>query len=91
MECTTLNLLTRDGALGVTFRPALTPEQYSELYDLVGDADSADEMSAAVKIAAGQWGAEVVVDLPLAAARPAAVRADALTPAGEGSRRRRLR
>ena len=68
MECTTLNLLTRDGALGVTFSPALSAQQYSELNDLAADADSADELSAAIKSAARRWGAEVIVDLPLAAA-----------------------
>jgi len=67
MECTTLSLLTRDGAVAVTFTPALTAQQYAELYDLAFDADSADEMSSAVKSAAGRWGANVVVDLPLAA------------------------
>jgi hypothetical protein len=66
MECTSLNLLTRDGALGITFTPALTPDQYSELLGLAFDSGTADEMSAAIKSAAGRWGAEVVVDLPLA-------------------------
>ena len=64
MDCTTLKLLTRDGALAVTFTPGLTPDQYSELYELVIDAETADEMTAVVKRAGLRWGADVVVDPP---------------------------
>ena len=65
MDSTSLNLLTRDGALAVTFLPALTARQYAELYDLALNADTADQLSAAVRTAAGRWGANVTVDLPL--------------------------
>jgi len=68
MECTSLNLLTRDGALAVTFTPALTAQQYAELYDLACSADTANEMSSAVQSAAERWGTDVVIDLPLAVA-----------------------
>jgi len=66
MDSTSLNLLTRDGALAVTFLPALTARQYSELYDLALNADTADQLSAAVRTAAGRWGTKVIVELPLA-------------------------
>src|SRR5688500_1454385 len=40
MKSTTLNFLTKEGALTVTFTPVLTPEQYELLYDTVATYDS---------------------------------------------------
>jgi hypothetical protein len=68
MDRTTLNLLTRDGALAVSFTPALTPAQYGELYEIACDYDdTAEAMAAAVKEAAARWGIKVAIDLPLTA------------------------
>ena len=48
---TTLNLLTREGLVYVSFRPALTAPQYAELLDLVERGTSAEEMREAIR----QW------------------------------------
>ena len=56
---TTLNLLTRDGTVAVFIVPGLGPEQYSELHELVLDAETADELRAAVKAACHRWRREV--------------------------------
>jgi len=46
---TTLNLLTRDGLVYMSFSPHLTPKQYGELIDIVDHGTTADEMRQAVK------------------------------------------
>jgi hypothetical protein len=61
-ECTLLNLLTRDGAVAVRFKPPLDEPHYAELYELSCDAASAEELRAAVKEAAVRWGRMVEVD-----------------------------
>lgn len=65
MNQTSLNLLARDGSVAVVFRPALTPEQYYELYEIACDNESAEQLQAAVQQAAIRWGSTVTVDLPL--------------------------
>jgi len=43
MQSSSLNVLCTDGAVHVTFSPALTPEQYAELLEMVrGDCTIAD-------------------------------------------------
>lgn len=44
MPMTCLNLLSRDGALSVTFRPRLSPDEYDELYRLIPLIDTRDQM-----------------------------------------------
>ena len=41
---TILNLLTRDGAVYMSFAPPLTPEQYAELVKLSDMCDDATEL-----------------------------------------------
>jgi hypothetical protein len=50
-----LDLLTRDGAVSVCFKPSLAPEQYSELQELTHHAASADDLRKAILDAAGRW------------------------------------
>ena len=59
---THLDLLTSAGVLSVTFTPALTPENYTELATIVRETDTADELKLAVQQAAIRWGREVVID-----------------------------
>lgn len=55
MNLTTLNLLTRDGAVAVLIVPALDAEHYAELHEIVRHADTADELRAAVPAACDRW------------------------------------
>jgi hypothetical protein len=63
MKSTTLNFLTTDGALTVTFTPVLTPEQYELLYDTVATYDSQADLAEALKVLGRSWRCDVVVDL----------------------------
>ncbi len=56
---TYLNLLTRDGAFVVEFTPALEPQHYAELFELVKDFDSEGVARALVADAATRWKREV--------------------------------
>ena len=56
---TTLNLLTRDGTVAVFIVPGLDPDQYTDLHELVLEAETADELRAAVKAACVRWKREV--------------------------------
>ena len=56
---TCLNLLTRDGAVGVEFTPALDQEHYAELFELAQDFESEAELRKVVTAAAGRWGRQV--------------------------------
>jgi hypothetical protein len=56
---TTLNLLTRDGMVAVYIVPGLEPDQYSNLHELVLQAETADDLRAVVKAACDRWGREV--------------------------------
>ncbi len=56
---TTLNLLTSEGTVAVFIVPGLTPDQYSDLHDLVLQAETADELRDAIKAACGNWRREV--------------------------------
>jgi hypothetical protein len=46
---TTLNLLSREGIVYISFRPALSAEQYAALLALVENGTSADEMRDAIR------------------------------------------
>jgi|SRR5688500_3381295 hypothetical protein len=63
MKSTTLNFLTTDGPLTVTFTPVLTPKQYELLYDTVATYDSQADLAEALKVLGRSWRCEVVVDL----------------------------
>jgi hypothetical protein len=62
MESTCLNLLTRDGAVVVTFWPALEGEHYSELHAAVCDAETADELRGRMLELADKWGNKVEIE-----------------------------
>jgi hypothetical protein len=62
VESTTLNLLTREGAISFTFSARLTAEQYARLYDSVHDCDTRKELRECIATVANEWGIEVVVD-----------------------------
>lgn len=62
MEKTTLKLLTRDGAIAVTFDNALTPEQYEAVYDCVRLTSDANEMRKRLELMASEWGAKVTIE-----------------------------
>jgi hypothetical protein len=59
MDSTTLNLLTRDGIVTVLIMPSLEADDYSELYEIVCDAETADELRASVNRACQGWGRTV--------------------------------
>ena len=57
---TCLNLLTRDGAVGVEFTPALEPQHYAELFELAQEFESEAALREVVTAAARRWGRQVV-------------------------------
>ena len=56
---TALQLLMRDGALGLRFAPKLTPEQYAGLLKATNLCDTRDELRNAAKQLAIDWKSEV--------------------------------
>ena len=59
MEATSLRLLASDGPFRVTFRPALTSDQYAELLELTQTEPTARTMHELCKLfasAAERWG-----------------------------------
>jgi hypothetical protein len=63
MQSTSINLLTRDGALSATFTPALTSSQYDQLlHEVENDGDTFDELKEVLQKLAGQWKCKVAVD-----------------------------
>jgi hypothetical protein len=58
---TTLTLLTRDGSITVTFRPALAPDHYQALYQLVveDEDNEGNQLCDKIKAMATQWGVEL--------------------------------
>ena len=56
---TTLKLLTSEGTVAVFIVPGLTPDQYSELHELVLKAETAAELRAAITVACDRWKREV--------------------------------
>jgi hypothetical protein len=61
-DCTTLTLLTREGALGITFPVRLTEQQYAKLLSCVSDCDTKQEMTEAISMVSNEWGIETIVD-----------------------------
>lgn len=59
---TSLNLLTRDGAICVTFSPALEPPQYDQLYDLTKSVETQDDLCKVVLALASRWNRQVIID-----------------------------
>ena len=59
ITCTTLNLLTSDGAVSVFIVPGLEARHYSELHEVALQAETADELRAAIKAACDRWRREV--------------------------------
>jgi hypothetical protein len=60
-KSTTLNLLTRDGSVTVTFPMELTEEQYAKLYALVVDAQTREELKDRIAMVANEWGVNAIV------------------------------
>jgi hypothetical protein len=60
---TTLNLLTRDGAVTVTFSTHLTGEQYTKLFDSIRDfSESRSELKERIAMLANEWGLDALAD-----------------------------
>ena len=59
MDSTTLNLLTRDGIVTVLIVPAIDPDQYGELHDIVHAAETADDLKKSIQEACARWGQTV--------------------------------
>ena len=59
---TTLNLLTRDGAVYMDFRPALSAKQYAELINLTYEPATPEEMRNAIAAWAKSQGLKVRFD-----------------------------
>lgn len=62
MKETTLRFLMNDGAAAYTFRPALTPEQYTELHTLVKEQHSMAELLVALQTVAVKWKRMLIID-----------------------------
>jgi hypothetical protein len=58
---TVLQLLMRDGAIYISFKSRLTPEQYAELDRATKAATTKDELRAAISAVAIVWDVEVEV------------------------------
>jgi hypothetical protein len=62
-QSTRLNFLADDGAVTVTFTPAIDGDQYLELFRIAtGDFESCKELSNRLKIKANEWGVLCHVD-----------------------------
>ena len=59
---TNLNLLTRDGAVTVTFLANLNGEQYSKLHDVIHYAVSREELRECIRKIANEWRVQTVID-----------------------------
>jgi hypothetical protein len=62
MEETTLSFLMRDGAAKATFQPSLSPDQYAELYGLVDQVDTKDDLRRGLERAAARWGVQLAFE-----------------------------
>ena len=59
---TTLNLLTRDGAVTVTFSAKLTAEQYAQLFELTRRAETKLDLEVVLASVASEWGIPTVIE-----------------------------
>ena len=55
VDKTTLNFLSDEGAVAVTFVPALTPDQYNALYTLMKQRWRGDDLKELLKRFAKEW------------------------------------
>ena len=63
MQSTSINLLTRDGALSVTFAPALTSPQYDQLLrEIENDGTTKADLTALLHSLATLWRCQVQID-----------------------------
>jgi hypothetical protein len=62
MDESRLNLLTREGAVTVLFKPALDDSQYAELLDLAKSIDGYGPLCQVVYVLAKRWQRQVTVD-----------------------------
>lgn len=62
-ESTTLNLLTRDGAVSATFAAQLTEDQYARLLAYVHDAQTRQELTESILVAANEWGLMAIIEV----------------------------
>ena len=63
MQETSISLLTREGGLRATFRPALSAQQYSQLLNAIRhDGDTIVEMSALLHKLGSSWDCQVMID-----------------------------
>jgi hypothetical protein len=63
MQSTTLNFLANDGAVTVTFTPALDVDHYTDLYGIAtGDFGSCKQLSDRIKTKANEWGVACHID-----------------------------
>jgi hypothetical protein len=63
MTATTLNFLASDGAVTVTFTPALSTAHYDELLAIAtGVFGSSRELCDRIKIKANEWGVKCRID-----------------------------
>jgi hypothetical protein len=57
-----LNLLTREGAVAVTFATRLSDKQYAKLYDKVRGCETRQELRDSIVMVANEWGVKAIVD-----------------------------
>ena len=63
MQDTSISLLTKDGGVRATFKPALDSTQYDALLEAIKhDGETAAEMAELLKKLGRSWGCEVIVD-----------------------------
>ena len=62
-EYTSLNLLTKDGGLCATFKPALNDDQYSALGEAIRhDGETKADLTELLKMLGRSWRCEVMID-----------------------------
>ena len=61
-ETTTLNLLTREGAVTVTYAAKLTEAQYARLHECVIECDTKQQLRDLIAIVANEWGVKAIID-----------------------------
>ena len=62
IDSASLNVLTPDGRLAVTFRPGLNPEQYDDLWHAITDEQSGVEgLPELLRLMASAWGVQVEI------------------------------
>ena len=59
---TSLSLLTREGAVEVTFAAVLTPEQYARFFECVQAATTKAEMKKCIQQVANEFDLDVAID-----------------------------